>query len=344
MGPHRRESRFHICADDERLLTIDSYLIQEEYIQVPEVEWNLALLCLRFLTFECFDSGLSQDDIREFIADGYYAFQDYAVLHWLDHVEFFCQSLKSEIDQNFEPLALAVKNFSSRRGNSANLGDGTIQLTPNHGTDDDRLETISQLITEIKEIRLQDETLTALGALGDTVSDIRSLLEEYADTASIDLDIVGNSELYYGLKSFKCPKHPCFYFHEGFSSAKLRNQHVERHENPFCCTEPGCPRLQIGFVSEKELKKHMSTTHPDPEALSSKFFKVKEKKPTKFFNAINVHAALLERIICEAIFEVILVSARSSVPFAQRSLFISMIARGTSVYIEGKKIMSAVVS
>jgi uncharacterized Zn-finger protein len=78
---------------------------------------------------------------------------------------------------------------------------------------------------------------------------------------------------YYGYNCFKCPRHLCFYFHEGFPDARSRERHLSRHDRPFCCTYDGCSRVQTGFSSEKELKIHLKKNHPDPESLSWSFQK-----------------------------------------------------------------------
>src|SRR5262249_32031362 len=45
---------------------------------------------------------------------------------------------------------------------------------------------------------------------------------------------------FYGEKKFKCTKLTCFYFHEGFENAKIRDKHVNKHDRPFICDVPGC--------------------------------------------------------------------------------------------------------
>ena len=238
----------------------------------------MALLCLRYLIFGCFDHDLSESEIRDFVADGYYAFQDYAALHWLDHLESLYQTQDQSGTTYAKDLALAVKDFSERYGNQPRERDETPGTVTGYLNNDRPIDHLFLLIAETKGLRAQNETIAALGALGDVVSRVRSNIEQFIDAANPDAESVQEMQRYYGLNWYKCPKHPCFYFHEGFSSAKLRDRHTDRHERPHCCTEPGCPRLKIGFVSEKELKKHVDITHPNAEALSWKFSKVREKQ------------------------------------------------------------------
>ena len=262
-------------------LIVSSYLIQQRYVEVAEEEQKLALLCLRYLTFDCFDHDLSESELRDFVIEGYYAFQDYAALHWLDHLDGFDQMQDQSGNPCAKDLILAIEDFSERYGNQRREREETNEIVTGYPTSNGPIDPFSSLLADTRRLRAQDETIAALGALGDVVSRIRSTIEQFVATANPDAESMRDMKRYYGLNWYKCPKHPCFYFHEGFYSAKLRDRHIDRHERPHCCTEPGCPRLKIGFVSEKELKKHVDTTHPNPEALSWKFSKVGEKQHQK---------------------------------------------------------------
>ena len=261
-------------------LMIYSYLAQESHVQVTEVEKEIALLCMRYLVFEFFDDDLEYDELREYILNGSYAFQEYAALHWVDHLE----SISSDDRLHLENLASTIDEYTAKYGECDREQDvlpKSSMLNSESSASRSLLETI-RLVKETRITRINEEGLSTLGALGDIMSNVRTAMEQLAGTLS-SADMAKELETYYGRNWFKCPKHACFYFHEGFLSAKLRDGHVERHERPFCCTETGCSRVQIGFSSEKELKKHMLITHPDPGALSWKFFKVKEPKPRQSF-------------------------------------------------------------
>lgn len=261
-------------------LMISSYLTQESYVQATEVEKEIALLCMRYLVFECFDHDLAFGEVREYILDGSYAFQEYAALHWLDHLE----STSSDDRLHLEDLASTIDDYIAKYRDCNTEEDELPQfamLDP-ESSSISLQERVLLLVKETRTARINGEDLSALGDLGDIISNVRIAMERLAETLS-SAETAKELKTYYGHNWFKCSKHACFYFHEGFSSAKLRDRHVERHERPFCCTETGCSRVQIGFGSEKELKKHMLITHPDPGALSWKFAKVKEPKPRKSF-------------------------------------------------------------
>ena len=261
-------------------LMIYSYLTQESHVQVIEVEKEIALLCMRYLVFDFFDHDLEDDDLREYILDGSYAFQEYAALHWVDHLE----SISSDDRLHLENLASTIDEYTAKYRECDRQQDVLLQssmLDSESSATGSLQETVRLLVKDTRTTRI-NEGLSTLGALGDIMSNVRTAMEQLAGTLS-SADMAKELETYYGRNWFKCPKHACFYFHEGFLSAKLRDGHVERHERPFCCTETGCSRVQIGFSSEKELKKHMLITHPDPSALSWKFLKVKEPKPRQSF-------------------------------------------------------------
>lgn len=262
--------------------TARGYLIQQEYVQISEEEENLALLCLRYLVFDCFDKSLEEEDIQEFIVDGHYAFEDYAALHWVDHLE----SLSEDQQLDLMSLNSALKHFCEKYEVDGE-SNSVIWQGPMHNqratTKNVLFELIGPLINEAKTKRAQDENVTALGILGAAMLARRAIVEQLAGSLSIGSDTRKDFECYYGQNWYKCPKHPCFYFHEGFPSAALRDRHVQRHEKPFGCTEIGCVRSQTGFSSEKELEKHVQINHADPEALSWKFSKVKEKDITSGF-------------------------------------------------------------
>jgi hypothetical protein len=133
--------------------------------------------------------------------------------------------------------------------------------------------------------RSADEQMTALGDLGRIVSKNRSFLEDLHRSTTLRPNIREKLKNYYGINWNKCPRHACFYFYEGFPDATRRDNHVNRHEKPFCCTEPSCSRTYFGFSSEKELKKHMNINHPDPAAFAWRFPKI--KKPSQRFTCTD---------------------------------------------------------
>lgn len=262
----------------------------------------LVLLCLQYLTFECFDAGLTYDKMRKFLMDGSYAFLDYASLHWIDHLETAVRFLQPQDLRHSADLGIAINEFFEM------YDPGPIQNDKAHKEYVHRCELIETaecyeplllLLSLGKASRLTEEQLGALGPLGLTITRVRAILEEFNSSMNSDESAKQRLKNFYGENWYKCSRHCCYYFHEGFVNERSLLQHTNRHEKPFCCTEIGCTRMYIGWSTEKELKKHMSQYHPDPEAFSWKFPHVKKppsmfqcKLCTKQFtraNSLNTH-------------------------------------------------------
>jgi hypothetical protein len=267
-------------------------LVNEKYLDSKTGETELATLCMQYLTFGCFEDDISEDDLLAFVNSGSYAFLDYASLHWFHHLDSVFAHLKSTDLANSTDLGAAVSEFFER------YEPGPLQAPKTQKEYMDRCPAIQDaefyelvilLLTHAKSSRIAEEKLEALGSLGKTIIRIRTTLEELGkgidprpNSSCLLADCTKqNLTQFYGHKWYKCTRHACYYFHEGFPSRKSLIQHTDRHEKPFCCTEMGCTRMYIGWATEKELKKHMSQYHPDPEAFSWKFPRV-TKRPSKY--------------------------------------------------------------
>lgn len=55
-----------------------------------DAEFKMAMLCTSYLSFDCFRPETSQRDLEQCSGNGSYAFQQYALRNWIQHV----QSLK----------------------------------------------------------------------------------------------------------------------------------------------------------------------------------------------------------------------------------------------------------
>jgi Zinc finger, C2H2 type len=236
---------------------------------------------MQYLTFNCFEADLSHDDILRFVKSGYYAFLDHASLHWYHHLEAALVSLKSSDFGHSAELSMAINEFFEMYELSPMQQDKELIERCSAIEDAECYESLLLLLSHARACRIAEEKLEALGALGKVVTKTRTILEELSACATLDVATKQELEQFYGDKWHKCSRHACYYFHEGFANERGLLQHIDRHEKPFCCTEMGCTRMYIGWSTEKELKRHMSQYHPDPEAFSWKFPHVK-KPPTKF--------------------------------------------------------------
>jgi hypothetical protein len=256
-----------------------SYLVDEKFLDPQKEEAQLSLLCIQYLTFDCFDTNHSDSTLLKFLEEGYYAFLNYASIHWIHHLESALSSLASDDLTNSSSFGMAINAFIEMWGPvQKEHGEMYLKLAKINTAigKAECYEDLLLLLCEAKSGRVVEEELEGLGFL-------RTIIAKVA-TALKDLSTSPNSESlkqFYGNNWYKCTRHACYYFHEGFNNESNLSTHTNRHEKPFCCTEMGCTRSFIGYSTERELKRHMSQYHPDPEALSWKFAHVK-KAPTVF--------------------------------------------------------------
>jgi hypothetical protein len=239
------------------------------------------VLCLQYLLFDCFDSDLSDEKITENIFQGNYSFQDYSALHWIDHMEASLQYLPSDTKEEDSAIGVAIMEFEEAYGSTdmgiENVPQELKTKCPNIEKSD-YFASLMLLLTHTRKLRNQEETIAGLGDLGISINKNRSILESLVSSVSLDPTKRFQMEQYYGTCWYKCPRHACPYFYKGFPDLAGRDSHVVRHEKPYLCTFISCPRIYLGFSTEKELKKHIRINHPDPAAL---FPKLQKKKPTK---------------------------------------------------------------
>lgn len=258
-----------------------SYLIHNNYVQMHHEERKLAILCLQYLLFDCFDSTLPEEKVREHIIQGDYAFQEYSVLHWVDHLEASLPYLPSEAPEEDSTITSAINEFEEAYG-STNMGvkDVSEQLKERcqHIENANYFSSLVLLLEHTRKHRGKEETIAGLGDLGTSINKNRSILENLLPPGSSDPTLKLQLEQYYGSRWYKCPRHACPYFYTGFLDSATRDSHLVRHDKPYLCTLPSCPRIYLGFSTEKELKKHIRVNHPDPAAL---FPKLKQNEPTK---------------------------------------------------------------
>jgi len=64
-----------------------------------------------------------------------------------------------------------------------------------------------------------------------------------------------------------------------------RDKHISQHERPFYCTFTGCPFGDLGYANAKNLKKHLSESHPTGHDSDWTFPTRKGRKDMDFFTA-----------------------------------------------------------
>ncbi|KAF7503649.1 hypothetical protein GJ744_003427 [Endocarpon pusillum] len=56
------------------------------FVQRSITECYFSAVCIHYLTFKYFDIDMTEAARRDYLLDGCFAFQDYAITHWSDHL------------------------------------------------------------------------------------------------------------------------------------------------------------------------------------------------------------------------------------------------------------------
>ncbi|KAE9374277.1 hypothetical protein N431DRAFT_371745 [Stipitochalara longipes BDJ] len=239
------------------------------YIRPSAVECHLAALCLRYLTFECFDEDVRREDLELYTTQGFLSLQDYASAKWHQHIRAIIDTHPSEFSTDAETKAAlqeldtGLAEFSARYEPEVMLP----LILPEARDDCEKFQSYpfwDKLLQVWNHVYQQDgkgpEARKEIGikALSEVIMRNRGTIESLASTRHAD-----GLTIFYGDRHFKCPRPTCFYFHEGFKDAKSRNQHINRHDRPFNCLFPDCSIAEFGFSSNKDLEKHKKLFHPE---------------------------------------------------------------------------------
>jgi hypothetical protein len=246
--------------------------MQDNHVRVSRAEGQLASLCLHYLMFPGFMAD--DEEICQLLKTGFYAFQNYAMLHWVDHLQSYLEHLQTDDLEDLDKLAPICEEFSSEYGpsdadTSVGVSLQSLRERCKKAGHQASFETFVALIAYARDLRGKKNSLDGLGNLGSILTSVRENLERLIKTED-SASILALSK-FYGDLLFKCPRHMCYYFHEGFADSRLRHQHIQLHNRAFCCKIDGCSRIQTGFSSDADLQRHIKKNHFLPEA-SAKLF------------------------------------------------------------------------
>ncbi|PVI07637.1 C2H2 domain-containing protein [Periconia macrospinosa] len=260
-----------------------------EDIHRPSVECELATLCLEYLVFPCFDDDVDKQNLREWMIEGHFAFQDYAVAKWFYHLNAFVETGRDLLEGEKAAPGLLSEISSAM----------VMFLTRYNDEEDDFYEDIvDECRSKCEAFRDQDfyEDLVALQShiykvqtkgfnarhkisidkLEKALMRNRELLESLPPKLSAE-EYARFCQFYDGVRRFKCTRITCLYFSEGFKEAKSRKRHVNIHDRPFQCEVPDCLGAN-GFANSKDLEKHTRAFHPDISDLAERFNAITTKK------------------------------------------------------------------
>ena len=274
-------------------------MIKSGRVSIKSEELHIAEFCLNYLNFKCFDANLTDSDIRDFLREGYYSFEDYAIAHWLGHLESSTSHLLPLDNFSCESLGEVVDEFLIGHG-SDSPPDLTIVDSPKfqsirHWYFAPTLDALAQLASE--------KTCNKRYLDVETQLQRRRLIYEDIDTGTNPLsEVFRQFLLLNGSGCYKCPKIWCGYFADGFQRREDRNKHVGQHERPFRCSFDKCLYAELGFESEKGLKRHEKTSHLHGQKSEWAFPTKKPKKPLDIFSAsARGDLATVERLVGEGV-------------------------------------------
>ena len=278
-------------------MTTSRHIVESGYVPLYIAELSMSKLCLNYLTFECFEEHMDTDQLTQFGKEGYFAFQDYATVHWADHLLAWIES-SSDTTLNHPNVEKedsdTVIIFRDRFSADLTAFPTHQELIPKC----DQLQPLdffpimTILWRHAKSFRaLQDDRQdkVSLLSLGKALERNRSVLEELSMELAKGSTEADSLRSLYGEDWFKCSRLSCYFFHEGFQSRSSRQGHYDRHDRPFRCEEEDCPGGAIGFASLKEMEKHKRNMHPGIDKLSATFARLKKGSAAE---------ALLEKYPC----------------------------------------------
>jgi hypothetical protein len=222
------------------------------------------MLSLAYLAFPQVDKGRSDDDIRADLSSGVYAFYDYASACWPMHLQTGIPS--TDAGDKLEPLLETLETFihlhwSSTAKSLPVSRKVQTSLSPMKASEIyDKICQAAEWSRKQLGSHCQRPTQDEALDLWQVTEKIRSVLEEI-NSRSLPGAECQKLDQFYGINRFKCPRVSCHYYHQGFSSASQRKNHVDRHDRPFLCVFDGCQVKLFGCPTEDELKKHVFHWH-----------------------------------------------------------------------------------
>ena len=243
------------------------YLIRNEYFHIPDVECDMAIRCVVYLSMPEFETCKVVSEIENAILQGNYAFAEYACCFWAVHLEIATTKMSDLGSNRLEELVECLGAFMDLQwentGKTYTISD---TLSESLSVLHDRInyDKVCQAVAAAKSWLRP----TAKAPTGDeilrlprAIAQVRAALEGMMISPAMTTERRDHIVQYHGQNHFKCARFGCLFFHQGFANLEDREQHVSRHERTFTCAERGCPYSFIGFASMKDLKKHTFDFH-----------------------------------------------------------------------------------
>lgn len=213
---------------------------------------KMALFCTEYLLSSPFDYATQIDELNNHVRRGYYALQDYALSHWLDHMTYPLRA-KNPTDISVDTHNDLVSHLRS--------------FVEEYGVPEKR-----QYLGRIQEDRdLVDSIPKDISAWSQwfdlewRACRVRGAIESLGNGSTSDDTDRDMMRDIYGTRLFKCSRLACNLFTTGFNTKTEQEDHLNEHERPFHCVEQFCPYHTLGFRTEAELESHLIHNHPEDD-------------------------------------------------------------------------------
>ncbi|KAK4205422.1 hypothetical protein QBC40DRAFT_260708 [Triangularia verruculosa] len=253
-----------------------------EHVDVLSQHINLTTLCLCYLNLGNVDTSLSDETIREYVMEGRYAFLDYAIAHWLDHLEKSmakpASSLPQSAQESADSLSSEIRRFLDRHFRDID----NLHIPPKFMQDfqsfglfnsQEFADALAQAAFQWSALfpkrpnRYRNKGKNSEDSQGPGSCSLRifipRLRAQQDHLARVFRSSRRGEDLhrYHGPGLFKCRFVHCDFFYTGFTDERARDSHQNRHENFHFCHFDGCPAGIIGFPDLKALNNHHVVAH-----------------------------------------------------------------------------------
>ncbi|KAL8707589.1 MAG: hypothetical protein Q9220_007430 [cf. Caloplaca sp. 1 TL-2023] len=233
----------------------------------------MAGFCLNYLLSSPVALGIANDELRRHSQSGYYAFHDYASVHWSDHLIHlkndcinFADEVQTSLISRYRSLLKWTESSEHSLIQSSKMDPGQI---------DEMIKDIPQ------DARSRDRRYQITLRTSRIRSVIEAMMEEFKDGNPARLVLCDM----YGSRLFKCGKVDCRYYLEGFDTRSARDRHLQKHERSYTCVHQACPFQTLGFENEPQLRKHIENAHAAEDDDRFAFPKARRKNADTLCNA-----------------------------------------------------------
>ncbi|KAK3997924.1 hypothetical protein QBC44DRAFT_376363 [Cladorrhinum sp. PSN332] len=247
--------------------TVKDFLFRKKIINPSAIHHQLCSLSIRYLCFDAIALTGDEPGMEKCLMSGQYAFYEYTVATWVPHLlSWLPEAEPDEVPQLAEDIdALLEGHYSDPPESdkfevSKPMEEKLKILRPLQ-----RYQSLTQTIIwsrKLQAVEVNNDGRADSHQILDfpaITKNIRSVLERILQSG--DDDAREEVEHYYGTDLFKCSKVYCRHFYRGFSNRGDRDKHIARHDRPHRCSAEFCLMATIGFVSKRELEKHMVQYH-----------------------------------------------------------------------------------